>query len=112
MGNMVKKNFDSADESKQPADKIKIETVQLGGTQVSRVTCQAGWRWSVDLKPVHQTDSCPVDHLLYMISGTMTVRMDDGQELSYSPGDLAHIPPGHDGWSTGDEPNVWIEIPH
>lgn len=112
MGNMVKKNFASADDSKQPAEKIKMETVQLGDIQVSQVTCQPGWRWSVDLKPVFKTDSCPVDHLLYMLSGTMAVRMDDGQELSFGPGDMAHIPSGHDGWGTSDEPNVWIEIPH
>ncbi len=112
MSNMIKKSFGSADDSNQPADKIKVDTVQFDDIQVSRVTCQPGWRWSVDLKPVVKTDSCPADHVLYMLSGTMTVHMDDGQELSYGPGDMAHIPPGHDGWGTSDEPTVWIEIPH
>jgi hypothetical protein len=38
--------------------------------------------------------------------------MDDGQELDFAAGDIAHIPPGHDGWGVGDEPTVWLEIPH
>lgn len=109
---MQKKNFDSPDETMQPAEKIKSEKVDIGDKTFYRVTAQPGWRWSVDLKPVFKTDSCPVDHLLYMISGRMVVRMDDGEELEYVAGDLASIPPGHDGWGTGEEPTVWIEVPH
>ncbi len=112
MGDMIKKSFVTADETMQPAEKIKAEIVKLGDLQVSQVTCQPGWRWSVDLKPVFKTESCPIDHFLYMLSGTMTVRMDDGQELNYGPGDVALIPKGHDGWGTGDEPTVWLEFPH
>ena len=112
MGNMIKKGFDQPDNVMQPAEKIKAEVVQLGNWQVIRVTAAPGWKWSIDLKPVLKTDSCQTDHLLYMISGNMTVRMDDGQELSYAPGDLAHIPAGHDGWGLNDEPTVWLEIPH
>jgi uncharacterized cupin superfamily protein len=108
---MARKNFDSADESMQPVEKIKVDTVELG-TKFQRVTAAAGWKWSVDLQPVFKTDSCQVDHLLYMLSGRMGVRMDDGQEIEYGPGDLAAIPPGHDGWGIGDEETVWIEIPH
>lgn len=112
MSKLIKKNFAAADEHKQPVDKISMDAVELGGISVSRVTAQPGWKWSIDLKPLLKTDSCPIEHLLYVVSGTMTVRMDDGQEESYGPGDLAHIPPGHDGWGTSDEPTVWIELPH
>lgn len=112
MGKMLKKSFVSPDETKQPAGKITLDTVQLGDWSFQRVTAQPGWKWSIDLKPVFNTDSCPMHHVLYMVSGNMTVRMDDGEELSYEAGDLASIPSGHDGWGTGEEPTVWIEIPH
>jgi mannose-6-phosphate isomerase-like protein (cupin superfamily) len=112
MTTMLKKNFDTPDNIMQPAEKIKVDIVQLGNWPVMRVTASPGWKWSIDLKPVQKTESCQTDHLLYMISGNMTVRMDDGQEFEYGPGDLASIPPGHDGWDSSDKPTVWIEIPH
>lgn len=112
MGNMIKKNFDSPDEKMQPAEKITAEIVQIGEWKFQRIIAKPGWKWSIDLKSVFKTESCPIDHLLYMISGKMTVRMDDGQEISYGPGDIAHIPPGHDGWGDGEKATVWIEIPH
>ena len=45
----------------------------------------------------------------YMISGQMTVRMDDGEELTYGPGDFMIAPPGHDAWIVGDEACVVID---
>lgn len=109
---MTKKNFDKPDESNKPAGKITSDLVDMDSLKVYRVTAQSGWKWSVDLKPVVGTDSCPMDHLLYMISGKMVVKMDDGEELEFGPGDVAHIPAGHDGWGLGDEPTVWLEMPH
>ncbi len=109
---MQKKSFLTPDDTKKPAEKVTLDTVEIGGLKLQRVTAQPGWKWSVDLKPVFNTPSCPVDHLLYMVSGNMAVRMDDGEELEFSPGDLAHIPAGHDGWDKSGEATVWIEIPH
>ena len=112
MSTFSKKNFNDADDTMHPADKITSDIVDIDGKKFYRVTAQPGWKWSVDLKPVLKTDSCPMDHLLYMLSGSMVVRMDDGEELTYGPGDMAAIPPGHDGWGLGNEPTVWLEIPH
>ena len=36
--------------------------------------------------------------------------MDDGKEEVFGPGDVGSIPPGHDGWTIGNEPVVWLEI--
>jgi quercetin dioxygenase-like cupin family protein len=112
MKSMLKMNFDNPDKSMQPAERIKVDVIVMNELKFQRVTAQPGWKWSIDLKPVVKTDSCPMDHLLYMLAGTMEVRMDDGQELQYNAGDLAAIPPGHDGWGIGDEATIWIEIPH
>jgi len=42
----------------------------------------------------------------------MVVRMDEGEELTCTAGDIASIAPGHDGWGIGSEPTVWLELPH
>jgi hypothetical protein len=36
--------------------------------------------------------------------------MDDGTELEIGPGDLAAIPPGHDGSVIGNEPCVALDF--
>ena len=46
-----------------------------------------------------------------MISGRLHVRMDDGKE-EYGHGDVGSLPPGHDAWTVGNEPVIWIDIPH
>lgn len=87
--------------------------IKVGGKQLFRMTAQPGWKWTLDLGPIVGTETCQMDHLLYVISGRMMVKLDSsGEELELGPGDTAHIPPGHDGWGLGDEPTVWIEIPH
>ena len=40
----------------------------------------------------------------------MAVRMDDGSEVEYGPGDAVYIPPGHDAWIVGDEPCVMLDV--
>ena len=36
--------------------------------------------------------------------------MDDGQEMEFGPGEGFEIPPGHDGWTVGDEPAVVLDF--
>lgn len=36
----------------------------------------------------------------------MTVRADDGTEVTYGSGDVFVMEPGHDAWVNGDEPFV------
>jgi hypothetical protein len=38
------------------------------------------------------------------------VKMDDGTELVMKPGDLFHVPSGHDSWVVGDEPYVSLHF--
>ena len=75
----------------------------------SRATFKPGWKWSLHVKPIAQTDSCQAAHLGYYVTGHMHVRMDDGEELEFGPGDFGVIPPGHDAWILGDEPCVVID---
>ncbi len=103
-----RKSFNSPDKSMTPS-KAKAETVNVGGFTVTRLTMEPGWKWSTDMKPVVKTDSCEEQHNGVCISGRVKVRMDDGTEVEYGPGDIGSIPPGHDGWTVGNEPAVFIE---
>lgn len=64
---------------------------------------------SDDVKPIAKTDSCLLSHGHYIISGQLAIRMDDGEAFVPGPGDVADIPPGHDGWVVGNEPMVAID---
>ena len=70
--------------------------VQLAGHTVGYGTFEPGWKWSENVKPIAGTDSCQVAHFGYVLSGSMRVYMDDGQETEINPGDVVAIPPGHD----------------
>ena len=41
---------------------------------------------------------------------SIPVRMDDGSELEYGPGDAFYMPPGHDAWIVGDEQCVMLDV--
>ena len=109
MAAMVKKNFDSPEETRS-VDKGRVEVLNLDGKQVMRVTFQPGWKWSESVKPVAGTESCEVAHLVYVVSGRMALRMDDGTEQDVTAGDAVYIPPGHDAWIVGNDPCVFIDF--
>ncbi len=106
---LVRKRFDAPDETRT-AEKAKVEVVNLGDVAAMRGRFEPGWKWSECIKPVVGTESCQVAHLGYIISGRMTVRMDDGTEHELRAGDALAIPPGHDAWVVGDEPAVIIDF--
>ena len=109
MGKMERKSFDNPEETRS-IDKGKIDVVKLGDVTAMRVRFEPGWRWSECVKPVVGTASCQVGHLMHVVSGRMEVRMDDGAEVEFGPGDVGVIPPGHDAWIIGDETFVGIDF--
>jgi hypothetical protein len=111
MATIEKKNLNQAEQSRQ-IGRVKIDSITLGGLTFQRSSAQPGWKWSEDIKPVAKTESCQVSHLLYLLSGKIKVRLDDGQEAEFNPGDMGLIPPGHDGWVVGNVPAVWLEFQH
>ena len=86
----------------------RIDVVELDDRVVGRMTYEPGWRWSVDVKPIAETDTCQFHHFGVTISGRLRAQMRDGTELEVGPGDLFEIPPGHDAWVVGDEP--WVSV--
>jgi quercetin dioxygenase-like cupin family protein len=110
MPKMIRKSLDSPEESRPFTDgKGKVDLVNLDSGAVGRATFEPGWRWSSHVKPIAKTESCQAAHLGYYVSGRMAVRMDDGEELEFGPGDFAVIPAGHDAWVVGDQPCVVID---
>ncbi len=109
MSKLLVKKFSSADEVRTfPHGRIELLTVS-GGT-IGRAIFEPGWRWSNDVKPIAGTRSCEMAHSVYVLSGKTRVRMDDGEERDLGPGDYAFIPPGHDGWTVGNEPCVVLDL--
>ncbi|MEO9320875.1 MAG: cupin domain-containing protein [Nitrososphaera sp.] len=109
MASMVRKSSSSPDESRK-FEKGKMDIMNIGGTLVGKATFEPGWRWSTSVKPIVKTDSCKVSHTMYVISGKMRVRMDDGTELEFGPGDAGLVPPGHDAWTVGNEACVAVDF--
>ncbi len=103
------KSHDAPDERRTP-DKTQVDIVQLEGHTIGRFTLQPGWRWSACIKPVVKTDSCQISHLGYAISGSITIKMDDGTQKTIRPGMSYAIPPGHEAWVEGNEPFVALEV--
>jgi Cupin domain len=110
MASMEVKNFDSPDETRQFAGKGHADVLKIGGKVIGKGTFEPGWKWSNNVKPIAQTDSCQVAHLMYVISGRMRVHMDDGSQSEVGPGDVSAIPPGHDAEIIGDEPCVALDF--
>lgn len=108
MSKLQSKKFDSPDETMTPG-RGEVAVINLGGFTVNRFTLQPGWRWSEDVKSTAKTGSCQKAHLNVHISGRLGVKMDDGTEAEFSPGDISLLPPGHDAWVVGNEPAVIIE---
>ena len=106
---MVKKSTNQPDETRN-FEKGKIEITNIGNESIGRATMEPGWKWSTSVKPIVKTDSCKVNHTMYVISGRMHVRMDDGSEQEFGPGDTGIVPPGHDAWVVGNERFVGIDF--
>jgi quercetin dioxygenase-like cupin family protein len=109
MAGVEARDFTSPDETRTP-DKTKIELVNMAGGQIGRYTFEPGWRWSTHIKPLAKTDSCQVEHIGYVVSGTLRIKHDDGSEQDITPGMVYRIAPGHDGWNTGQVAAILVEF--
>ncbi len=65
---------------------------------------------SFDWQPLADTSSCELAHTGYVISGRLRVRMNDGTEAEFGPGDAHYVSPGHDAWVVGDEPLAVVDF--
>jgi hypothetical protein len=104
-----KQNIDNPHETRPFKSHGHVDVVTIDDFTLGRGVFEPGWRWSEDVKPIAGTDSCQSRHTGICLSGQMTIRFDDGREISVGPGDVVVAEPGHDAWTVGDEPCVLLD---
>jgi class 3 adenylate cyclase len=102
------KNLDSPDEIVEFPG-VTVHQVDLGDVTVGRLTLAPDWRWSTHVRPRVGGEWCQARHVGVVVSGHFGIEMVDGTRMEFGPNDAFEIPPGHDGWTIGDEPCVQIE---
>ncbi len=108
MADVLSKSFDEPDDVVE-FPKIRSHIVELGDLTVGRFTSEPGWRWSEHVRPTVGGEWCQARHIGMVISGRLGTEFSDGTRAVFGPGDVFDIPPGHDGFTDGDEPCVQIE---
>jgi hypothetical protein len=109
MASLNSANIDAPHEVRPFRAHGHVDVVTLGDFTLGRGVFEPGWRWSEDVRPIAGTDSCQARHSGICVSGQMTVRANDGTEVTYGPGDVFLMEPGHDAWTVGDEPCVLFD---
>ena len=89
---------------------VRLDVGPAGAARVKRMIYPAGFRWSVDMKPIVGTDLCMHAHVGFLAKGEVHVEYADGCTVEYKAPRLMAIDPGHDGWVVGKEPAVMIEF--
>jgi len=108
MADALQKSFDRPDEVVE-FPKFTSQIVELGDLTVGRFVNEPGWRWSEHVRPVVGGEWCQARHVGVILSGILGVDFEDGTRMEIGPGEVFDIPPGHDGYTVGDEPCVQIE---
>ncbi len=83
--------------------------VEIGDLTIARVIQDPGWVYSRDMATIDEGRWCEAHHVGVTVSGRQGVVLRDGSRLEFGPDDVYDIPPGHDGYTIGDEPAVMIE---
>ena len=107
---MKSRNLDKNPDDVRKFTNGKVELANLGDTAIGRMTLEPGWKWSKDIKPIINTNSCQLTHTQYATSGRLHIRMDDGTEQEVGPGEAMYVPPGHDAWVVGNEQFVAVDF--
>lgn len=102
------KSFATPDETRSFEHGV-VDLLDIGDSQIGRLTLQPGWRWSDHVKPIAGTDLCEAPHFQYHVQGVLRIQMADGTELDAGPGDVTALPQGHDAWVVGDEPVIVVD---
>ena len=108
MADFLRKSLDRPDEVVEFPG-VTASLVELGDLTVGRMVNEPGWRWSTHVRPTVGGEWCQARHLGVILSGRLAVEFPDGRTVTFEPGDVFDIPPGHDGYTVGDEPCVQIE---
>lgn len=89
---------------------VWLDVGPAGAARVKRMVYPAGFRWSVDMKPIVGTDLCMHAHVGFLARGEIHIEYADGCVVEHKAPQIVAIDPGHDGWVVGKEPVVLIEF--
>src|SRR5438477_6454637 len=90
--------------------RVRLEVGRAGEARVKRMVYPAGFRWSVDMKPLVGTNLCMHAHVGFLARGEIHIEYPDGCVVEHKAPQIVAIQPGHDGWVVGKEPVVLIEF--
>jgi class 3 adenylate cyclase len=108
MADVLRKNVEAPDQVVEFPN-LRTDIVHLGDLTVGRLVNAPGWRWSKDVRPMVGGEWCQNRHVGFVLSGRLGIDFQDGSTVVFVPGDVFDIPPGHDGYTVGDEPVVQVE---
>jgi len=99
---------------REPDEKVEFpgiveEIVEIAGYTVGRTVSQPGWRWSQDARSLVGGQWCDAHHVGMVLSGRWGAELRDGTLLEWGADDVYDCPPGHDGYTVGEDPCVLIE---
>jgi hypothetical protein len=109
MGTVHQRSVETPDETSDFPDGSRADFVYIGDTMVVRSTMLPGWSWEKYVKPMVDSDTCPMFHHEYVLSGRIRYVMEDGSQTLAKAGDYLVIEPGHLATVVGDEPCVTID---
>jgi class 3 adenylate cyclase len=105
MASLAKKSFARPDQRVELPG-ITAVVVEMSDATISRSVFQPGTHCpqiSHEGRPL-----CMAHHAGYVVTGRLHVEMQDGSVIEVGPDEVFDVPPGHDGWATGDEPMVSV----
>ena len=108
MAGTYRKNLQTPDETLHLPGVVE-DLVRMGELTVARIVQESGWRWSTNMRSVAGGEWCESHHIGVLLSGQQGFTLRDGTILEFGPDDVYDIPPGHDGYTIGDDPAVMIE---
>ena len=90
--------------------RVRLDVARAGAARVKRMIYPAGFRWSIDMKPIVGTDLCMHAHVGFLARGEIHIEYADGCVVEHKAPQIVAIAPGHDGWVVGKQPVVLIEF--
>ena len=109
MTTLDKANIDKPHETRKFRAHGHVDVVTLGDFTIGRApSSPAGAGRRTSSRSPAPTPAWPGTSGV-VVSGTMTVRSDDGSEMTYGPGDVFLMEPGHDAWTVAAAPCVLLD---
>ena len=103
---ITRRSLNAPDEQPPLGEEVTVDQVDVRGLRVKRAVFEPGWHWKQHVSE----ELCTTRHRGFVASGRLHVVMSDGSDTEIQAGDVVVIDPGHDAWTAGTEPCVFIDF--